>query len=48
VTVVHTCKACHIGIGDIQHQEYPVVSLNILDSTIIHSSYNLTLSPMQE
>lgn len=29
VTVVHTCKACHIGIGDIQHQEYPVVSINI-------------------
>ena len=48
VTVVHTCKACHIGIGDIQHQEYPVVSINILDSTILHSSYNLTLSLMQE
>jgi len=46
VTVVHTCKACHIGIGDIQHQEYPVVNINILDSVILHSSYNLTLYPI--
>lgn len=48
VSVVHTCKACHIGIGDIQHQEYPVVCINILDSIILHFSYHLILYLMQQ